>query len=443
MRKSFLGLIALLFMGITLQAQSPGDALKDAKKFLTKANLEENSDKQNEFLAQAKEQIDIASAGIQSIDAKDHYKLWSAKGEIYNKMAKMDSNMSFINPNHKAKYPEAASTAFEAFKQTMPLALKKWQKSDALNNILSAAGSMTNAGRVMYTEKNYKGALNIFEKAIAARELLMENGENGFLSTDVELNDHIFMTALAASISKNTAAATKYFGKLYDAKYDNAAIYDGYFRALKDTDKEKAVEVLAKGREMYPEDEGLLIAEINYYLAEEKLDVLVDRLKTAIAKDATNTTYVSTLGNVYDNLSVREAEAGNAAKSSEYFNLALEYYNKALDMDPNYHTALYNAGTLYYNKAAILTKEMVELSSDYSKAGTAKYNAKKVEVFANFDKALPYFQKAEVIDPNDLGTLTALKEIYAKKDDLEKSTEFKKRLENAQGGGKNEVYHKM
>jgi len=443
MRKSFLGLFALLFMGISLHAQSPVDGFKEAKKLLSKYSLEEDATKKADYLDNAKQNIDIASAGIQSIEAKDLYKLWTLKGEIYNNMAKTDSNMSYINPEHKAKYPEAASTAYEAYQKALGLAEKKWQKSDALNNILSTAGSMTNAGRVMYTEKNYKGALNIFEKAIAAKELLVENGENGFLATDEEMNDHLFMTALSASISQNNEAASKYFGKLYDAKYDNAAIYDGYFRALKDTDKDKAVEVLAKGREMYPEDEGLLIAEINYYLAEQKLDVLVERLKSAIEKDPENTTYVSTLGNVYDNLSQRETEANNSAKSTEYFNLALEYYNKALEMDPNYHTALYNAGTLYYNKAALLTKEMVELSSDYSKAGTAKYDAKKVEVFSNFDQALPYFQKAEVIDPNDIGTLTALKEIYAKKDDLEKSGEFKTRLETVRRGGKNEAFHKM
>ena len=95
-------------------------------------------------------------------------------------------------------------------------------------------------------------------------------------------------------------------------------------------------------------------------------------------------------------------------------------------------------GALYYNKAAVLTKELIELESDYTKAGIAKYNQKKEEVFSWFDKGLPYFQKAENLDPNDMSTLIALREIYARKEDMAKYNEFKARLETVEAGGTNE-----
>ena len=41
------------------------------------------------------------------------------------------------------------------------------------------------------------------------------------------------------------------------------------------------------------------------------------------------------------------------------------------------------------------------------------------------------------MDPNDVNTLIALKEIYARKDQLDLSEEFKKRLDNVQSGGTN------
>jgi hypothetical protein len=58
-------------------------------------------------------------------------------------------------------------------------------------------------------------------------------------------------------------------------------------------------------------------------------------------------------------------------------------------------------------------------------------------MISEFDKALPYFKKAESINSNDQNTLIALKEIFAKKNDMKMSGEFKSRLETVQGGGKN------
>ena len=50
-----------------------------------------------------------------------------------------------------------------------------------------------------------------------------------------------------------------------------------------------------------------------------------------------------------------------------------------------------------------------------------------------FDKALPYFEKAESLEPKDKNTLIALKEIYAKKSEFDKSNAYKAKLE-ALGG---------
>ena len=57
-----------------------------------------------------------------------------------------------------------------------------------------------------------------------------------------------------------------------------------------------------------------------------------------------------------------------------------------------------------------------------------------------FEQALPYFQKAESLDANDLNTLIALNEIYPHKED-ELSLEFKTRLDLVRGGGKNADSH--
>jgi len=143
-----------------------------------------------------------------------------------------------------------------------------------------------------------------------------------------------------------------------------------------------------------------------------------------------------TLGNVYDNLYQREITAKNEAKSKEYFDQAVQNYSEASRIDPKNANALYSMGALYYNKAALLTQELNSLPEDFSAAGMKKYNGIKEQITGLFDQSLPFLKKAESLDPNDLNTIIALSEIFARKDELELMKEFKSRLDTIKGGGK-------
>ncbi|MFM8485974.1 MAG: hypothetical protein ACKOCH_06535, partial [Bacteroidota bacterium] len=195
--------------------------------------------------------------------------------------------------------------------------------------------------------------------------------------------------------------------------------------------------ILTEGRKKFPDDTALLFAEINAYLKAGKLSDLTGRLEEAIAKEPTNVSLYVTLGNVYDNLYQGALKDKNDADATKYFNLAKKQYEGAITQNPNYLDANYSLGALYYNKAAVRTQEMNALPEDYSSAGLKKMETMRNEVISLFDQALPYFQKAESIDANDVNTLIALNEIYARKDDEVLSPEFKKRLEVVKGGGKN------
>lgn len=59
------------------------------------------------------------------------------------------------------------------------------------------------------------------------------------------------------------------------------------------------------------------------------------------------------------------------------------------------------------------------------------------QVKALFNEALPWFKKAEGLDPNNENTLIALREIFARQDELELASEFSKRLKVVQEKGKN------
>ena len=75
-----------------------------------------------------------------------------------------------------------------------------------------------------------------------------------------------------------------------------------------------------------------------------------------------------------------------------------------------------------------MTSGLNALGNDYSSAGTKKYNALKTEMDGLFQQALPYFLKAETLTPTDFNTMIALKEIYARSGQLEKSNEYKQKM---------------
>ena len=76
-----------------------------------------------------------------------------------------------------------------------------------------------------------------------------------------------------------------------------------------------------------------------------------------------------------------------------------------------------------------MTKEINKYANDFSKEGTKKYNEIKAEMDGLFELSLPFFLKAEGINPTDPGVLQALSEIYARKNMLDESLEYKARIE--------------
>lgn len=255
------------------------------------------------------------------------------------------------------------------------------------------------------------------------------------MPTPEDVNRQKYIVAVCAQSAAQDKEAAKYYEELEAVNFNDstnagAVIYESLYTYYnKNQDSVKAEKYLTTGRAKYPNESNLLFAEINHYLKKGKLSELIDKLKLAIAKEPNNISIYATLGNVYDNLAQKEWEAGNLTKGDEYQKESEKYYDVVLEKDPNNSNALYSKGALYYNRAAQVSKEANKYANDYSKEGTKKYNDKKAEMEAYFDKALPFFEKADKIEGTDLNTLIALKEIYAKKGMFDKSNEVKARLE--------------
>ena len=87
-----------------------------------------------------------------------------------------------------------------------------------------------------------------------------------------------------------------------------------------------------------------------------------------------------------------------------------------------------------------MTQALTALADDFSKEGQRKYDALQEKIEDEFEIALQYFIEVEKVKPNDINTLLALKEIYARKSDFTMSNEFKARYEQVKEGKTLESY---
>ncbi|MBK8349903.1 MAG: hypothetical protein IPL08_20690 [Saprospiraceae bacterium] len=428
MKQFFLSTLMILFSLSLVNAQEYKKLLKGANKTLSKYYLDPITNK-----AALGEALTTIKNIFEAEDAKADPEAWITKGQIFNEIAKAEMNRKILDSSYTLSTPDAAVWAMESFEKSIAIAVKKSQTKDALLGIRDNEDYSNNIAITYFQAQDYNNAFKNFKNTLKANEILKSNKEASRLDDGAIKNDQIFYTAVSGYFGDNKDASIPLFESLATSGKAQPLVYEALFNMTADKNIDKAMSYLAAGREANPEDNGLLFAEINYYLKVGKLDILTDKLKAAIAKEPDNVSVYTTLGNVYDQLNQKERTAKNIAKADEYFNLAFDYFGQALSKDPKNFDATYSQGALYYNKAASMTTLLNEFGNDYSSAGTKKYNAIKAEMDGYFKQALPFFEKAELLDPKDINTKIALKEIYAREGQLDKSAEYKAKIE-ALGG---------
>jgi len=439
MKKLFVVLLAVIFASGVSFAQDGKKDYREAKRSLSSFALDPTNNK-----ADLKEAKNAILSALEDPEMQSDADTWNLKGEIYNEIANQIVAVSQFGVGTLEGLPEVdgnpALIASEAYKMGLEKADKNSRVRDALEGMVVTQGNLNNLGITDFDNQEYQKAFEAFNEVLELHKILKENGEEGesSLAKEEDYHNQLYIAGLAALNSGNASAAKSMFQALYDIQYDKPAIYEAMYQiAVQEGEsRESAYKYLETGRKEFPEDVSLLFAEINHFLNIQQLDVLITKLEQAIAKEPDNVTLYTTMGSVYDNLHQRAFEAGETERADEYFAKAKDYYEQALEKDEDFFDAIYSIGALYYNKAAALTQELQALAEDYSAEGIKKYEAKRNEVFGQFDKALPYFKRCEKLQPGDPNTLIALKEIYAKKDDLEMSNIFKERLEKVQAGEK-------
>jgi tetratricopeptide (TPR) repeat protein len=422
MKNLLLILITFTFsVGLAI-AQNPEKDMKKAGKllgsyFLDPANRADKLDEAKALIdaAMATEEMSASSTG------------WNTKGDIYTELAAKEAAQTALDPNFSPS--DAGIIALSSYEEGLKQAVKKYEKKDALKGMAGLSNNLNTIGFSEYQKSNFLSAFKYFDGVLQVNKMLKENDMNPILKDEKSINDQMYIAGVAAMSGGDMMGTKRYFSILKDKNFDKAVIYDGLYQAYKDEDEAKAVGFLEEGRERFPDNKSLLFQEINHYLNKGELESLVSKLENAMELEPDNASIVTTLGNIYDQQYQTALEGDDEAKTQELFDKAYAAYEKALAIAPGDFAATYSLGALYYNKAASVSKQVNILAEDYSKEGTKKYEAAKEEMNKLFEQALPFFEKAEKIEPNDKNTLIALKEIYARQNDFEKSNAYKAKID--------------
>ena len=85
---------------------------------------------------------------------------------------------------------------------------------------------------------------------------------------------------------------------------------------------------------------------------------------------------------------------------------AIASLGKSIELKGDQYDTQFNMGVCYYNKAVEMFQKANEI------VDVTKYNVAVGEANAVFTKAIPYFEKASTIKPDDVDALKNLKELY-------------------------------
>lgn len=440
MKKILFSLLAVAAMSSSVFAQAdPAADLKAAKKAY-RSYLEGGEVKDIET---AREKIDAAfKTDALLADPKQALKALMAKQEIYNELTKADilglGAAQAKKEKYEFKYADAGYIGADAFLKIANLATaSKGDKKDALESATFIADQLMRSSLGNYDKQKFVDAANGFIRLLEVKKAADAIGSNKIMDNKELQNDILFYSGLASYQGGKYEQAIEYLTRSakqeYKSQMGEGAVYHYMVESYNKLKKpEKALEMINEGRKLFPSDQSLVYDAINYYIGINQLEKLDEILETAITKDPKNKSLYYIKGKMYEGLVENYLKEGKRDEAAKQTANAQTYYNKALEIDPKYFDPLYSLGALTYNKAAGITTEMNKLGM--SKADQKRYDELQAEMKSLFDTALPFFERAEALNPNDASTLTALKEIYAKKGDVAKSTEYRKRIEGLKGG---------
>ncbi|MEA3504764.1 MAG: tetratricopeptide repeat protein [Bacteroidota bacterium] len=387
-------IIALVLMtGVMAQAQNR--KVVSAYNYLRKNKLDK-----------ALENIKPA---IEHAKTKDDAKTWFYRGNIYLSIHTSPLEI------YRNLSDNALETAFESYTKATELDTRNKYTEDIASRIQTISEQFYNQGVTNYSDGEYEKAIYGFKRSAEIKESM------GLIDTLA-----VYNAGLCGELAAKMDIALKMYNKAREIGYQKPALYTSITRLYAQKgDTAAALTNIAEAKKIFPDNFDVIIAETNIFLAQGDSEKALKNLNVAVKKDTTNPTIWFAVGANYDKLMSNEKDE---ALKATYLEKAVEAYNNALELKPEYFEPAYNLGALFVNKAA----EMLTRANALPLSATDEYNKLKDDANKTLAAALPYLEKAHSINASDVNTLVSLKEIYTRLKQYDKLKEINAKIQENQ-----------
>jgi len=396
MRKLVLSLVLVAFATVAFGQKK---VVRSAERNLKKGQYEEALS-------------DIETA-LQDESTGDDSKTYMVKGKIKTMMFETDEN------NDEGTV-ETGRTAYDAFDTALDKEGR--DKSSKIGKeiyqevIPGMPENLMGQGIMRLRQASLEKAIERYE------EDDMELAHEFFaLVADIDPSDtsNVFNAGYTANMVDKHDRAKKYFSQLLEhEEYNKLNAY--YFliqiASSVDEDQDEAYRLVSEAREEYPEDKGLQEFEIQLLIQLDKMDEAMASIEEALEEDP-------------DDTAIR-LRYGYLKEQSGDLEGALEQYKKSVESDPDFYEGNYYAGAVYLDKARGIISEVNNLPDEEWEAKSDKMLAEADELYEN---AVPYFERASELQPENTEVLEILFQIHTRLKNTAKAEEYDQRLQELLG----------
>ena len=334
-------------------------------------------------------------------ESAEEAETWYVAGSIENKQFDLERTNEMLGkqPNEAVMY-----TALGAILPYFEKALEYDKRPDAKGKVklkytkdikaimLANRPFYSNAGIYHYNNKDYKKAYENFKLYGDLKKMDLFKDEKWEAADSIE-NQIRYYAGLSAVFTPDHVAAIEIFEEIKDGGVNELDIYRALANEYQQVNDSISFEkTIVAGFEKFPQDDYFLLNLINQSISKGKTDEAIGYLDAAIAKDPNSAQLYDVLGQVYE----------NAKRIDE----AIENMKKATELNPDSADFLTHLGRVYFN-LGVEKRGEADLIKD-----PAQYKIESQKALDFFKEALPYFERAQEIEPGNSGTIWALAQIY-------------------------------
>lgn len=277
--------------------------------------------------------------------------------------------------------------------------------------------ALINSGVTGFNIKDYNLALKGFEQVLELDQMEFNKGEDGSFTVDTSI---MFNASIAAYYAEDYPKTVELITKVKALNYGDKdeklniyrILYQIYKEELKDTVSTE--KLLQDAIVEFPEEGEFLNNLVLFYVKSNNGEKAMKYLDAALEKDPSKSVFWFAKGTFLDQSGDQDGE--------------IESYKQAISSatnDIDSYNANFNLGVLFYNQAVDLM-QFAQEEKDYN-----KFKKKENIAFDAFKEVIPYFEKCDQLQPNELAVLETLSNIFYRLTKVDKSMQARYKVVKA------------